>query len=189
MRKEAISLRSQFKGNFYAFMHLLSLMDEGENHGSSLLHDGLKVTFLNYRFNPKRAESNYHKAVASGIAACLPRRGYFEQKLSLQVHKVLISTHGFDPGEEIKIITKRKRKSAGMSSSQKKRSVFYKFKGRGRCLFKEILYSSSFLFVRLVVSAVYLFWGAKSAVPHNLRSALHLKRCHLRRSTLFREGV
>uniref|UniRef100_A0A914ZEK4 PWWP domain-containing protein n=1 Tax=Parascaris univalens TaxID=6257 RepID=A0A914ZEK4_PARUN len=75
------------------------------------------------RFNPKRAESNYHKAVAGGIAACLPQRGYFEQKLSLQVHKVLISTHGFDPGEEIKIITKRKRKSAGMSSSHKKRKI------------------------------------------------------------------
>ncbi|VDM23687.1 unnamed protein product [Toxocara canis] len=75
------------------------------------------------RFNPKRAEPTYHKAVACGIAACLPRKGYFEQKLSPQVHKVLISTHGFDPSEAVNIITRRKRRSAPMQPSHKKRKT------------------------------------------------------------------
>lgn len=80
------------------------------------------VASYSNRFNPKRVDQRYHKAVADGIIACLPEKGYFEKKLSPQVLKVLVSEHNFNPGE-VNIITKRKKKPAGQGSATKKKKT------------------------------------------------------------------
>ncbi|VDN17520.1 unnamed protein product [Gongylonema pulchrum] len=64
------------------------------------------------RFNPKRKEVSYHKAVAEGIVACLPCRGYFERNLSSQVHRSLVKDHEMQL-DDVFIIRKRRKKMAG----------------------------------------------------------------------------
>lgn len=80
------------------------------------------VASYSNRFNPKRADQRYHRAVADGIIACLPEKGYFEKKLSPQVLKVLLSEHHFNPGE-VNVITKRKKKPASQGSASKKKKA------------------------------------------------------------------
>uniref|UniRef100_A0A0R3S4S2 PWWP domain-containing protein n=1 Tax=Elaeophora elaphi TaxID=1147741 RepID=A0A0R3S4S2_9BILA len=71
------------------------------------------------RFNPMRPDLKYHKAVANAIISSLPNRGYFEKKLSSQVHEVLMKEK-VDLGE-VNIITKcKKRTSSGSSSRRRK---------------------------------------------------------------------
>lgn len=80
-----------------------------------------------FRFNPMRPDLKYHKAVANAIISCLPNRGYFEKKLSSQVHEVLMKEK-IDLGE-VNIIAKcKKRTSSGSSSRRRLRSVFFFYK-------------------------------------------------------------
>lgn len=75
---------------------------------------------MNFRFNPKRAEPTYHRAVADSIIANLPAKGYFEQKLSPQVFKILLRSRKFDL-RNVKVITKRRKKPAAHGPPTKKR--------------------------------------------------------------------
>lgn len=73
------------------------------------------------RFNPMRPDLKYHKAVASAIISCLPNRGYFEKKLSSQVHEVLVKEK-IDLGE-VNIIAKCKKRTSSGSSSRRRKIV------------------------------------------------------------------
>ncbi|VBB32693.1 unnamed protein product, partial [Acanthocheilonema viteae] len=73
------------------------------------------------RFNPMRPDLKYHKAVANAIISCLPNRGYFEKKLSSQVHEVLMKEK-IDLGE-VNIITKCKKRTSSGSSSRRRKIV------------------------------------------------------------------
>ncbi|EJW84440.1 hypothetical protein WUBG_04653 [Wuchereria bancrofti] len=73
------------------------------------------------RFNPMRPDLKYHKAVASAIISCLPNRGYFEKKLSSQVHEVLVKEK-IDLGE-VNIIAKCKKRTSSGSSSRRRKMV------------------------------------------------------------------
>ncbi|VDK84661.1 unnamed protein product [Litomosoides sigmodontis] len=73
------------------------------------------------RFNPMRPDLKYHKAVANAIISCLPLRGYFENKLSSQVHEVLIKEK-VDLGE-VNIIAKCKKRTSSGSSHRRRKIV------------------------------------------------------------------
>ncbi|EFO17696.1 hypothetical protein LOAG_10801 [Loa loa] len=73
------------------------------------------------RFNPMRPDLKYHKAVASAIISCLPNKGYFEKKLSSQVHEVLMKQK-IDLGE-VNIIAKCKKRTSSGSSSRRRKVV------------------------------------------------------------------
>ncbi|CAG9539686.1 unnamed protein product [Cercopithifilaria johnstoni] len=73
------------------------------------------------RFNPMRPDLKYHKAVANAIISCLPNRGYFEKKLSSQVHEVLMKEK-INLGE-VNIITKCKKRTSSGSSSKRRKIV------------------------------------------------------------------
>uniref|UniRef100_A0A8R1XTW9 PWWP domain-containing protein n=1 Tax=Onchocerca volvulus TaxID=6282 RepID=A0A8R1XTW9_ONCVO len=73
------------------------------------------------RFNPMRPDLKYHKAVANAIISCLPHRGYFEKKLSSQVHEVLMKEK-IDLGE-VNIIAKCKKRTSSASSSRRRKIV------------------------------------------------------------------
>ncbi|VDO41436.1 unnamed protein product [Brugia timori] len=73
------------------------------------------------RFNPMRPDLKYHKAVACAIISCLPNRGYFEKKLSSQVHEVLVKEK-IDLGE-VNIIAKCKKRTSSGSSSRRRKIV------------------------------------------------------------------
>ncbi|KAM3725993.1 PWWP domain-containing protein 2A [Dirofilaria immitis] len=73
------------------------------------------------RFNPMRPDLKYHKAVANAIISCLPNRGYFEKKLSSQVHEVL-TKEKIDLGE-VNIVAKCKKRTSSGSSSRRRKIV------------------------------------------------------------------
>lgn len=76
-----------------------------------------------FRFNPMRPDLKYHKAVANAIISCLPIRGYFERKLSSQVHEVLMKEK-IDLGE-VNIIAKCKKRTSSGSSHRRRLALVF----------------------------------------------------------------